>query len=59
MPIISGISYEIIKILSKYDKLFLMQVFTLPGILTQKITTREPDEKQIEVAVSALRKVVT
>lgn len=58
MPIISGISYEIMKFLSKHDKNILIKIFTLPGIITQKITTREPDDKQIEVAMTALKGVV-
>ena len=55
LPAIAGISYEIIKIGSKYEKSILSRVLTYPGRLIQKITTKEPDEKQLEVAIAALK----
>ena len=53
-PLVAGIAYEIIKITSKYQNIFT-KTLILPGLLMQKITTREPDEKQIEVAIAALK----
>ena len=53
-PVVAGIAYEIIKIAGKYQNPFT-RVLILPGLLMQKITTREPDEKQIEVAIAALQ----
>ena len=58
MPLIAGISYEIIKFLAKHENVYLLKMFTWPGVLTQKITTKEPDQKQIEIAIAALKKVV-
>ncbi len=53
-PIVAGIAYEIIKFAGKYQNP-LTKILILPGLLMQKITTREPDEKQIEVAIAALQ----
>src|SRR3989344_7512414 len=51
LPLIAAISYEIIKIKKSN---FLIKILTYPGTLLQKLTTKEPDEKQIEIAVKAL-----
>ena len=51
LPLIAAISYEIIKIKKRN---FLIKILTYPGTLLQKLTTKEPDEKQIEIAVKAL-----
>lgn len=58
MPIIAGIGYEIIKLASKYPNVKILRLFILPGMLFQKITTREPDEDQIQVAIEALKAVL-
>ncbi|MBP0979297.1 MAG: DUF1385 domain-containing protein [Oscillospiraceae bacterium] len=55
-PVIIGISYEIIKFTAKHDNKFT-RIFILPGLLLQKITTREPNDKQIEVAIDALKNI--
>jgi uncharacterized protein YqhQ len=58
LPIISGISYELIRFAGKFrNSRFVMGLFW-PGLMSQYLTTREPDEKQIEVALVALRAVV-
>ncbi|CAH2215022.1 conserved membrane protein of unknown function [Tepidibacter aestuarii] len=54
IPIVAGISYEIIKIAGKYDNVFV-RIISLPGMMLQKITTREPDDEQLEVALCALK----
>lgn len=57
LPLISGLAYEVIKLNKKYNiPLFKLMVF--PGLMLQKITTREPDEAQIEVALAALNEVI-
>ncbi|MFH2028940.1 MAG: DUF1385 domain-containing protein [Nanoarchaeota archaeon] len=58
IPIIAGFSYELLKLSSKYKNNILVKLITLPGILFQKITTKEPDEKQLEVAIISLKKVL-
>lgn len=58
LPFIAGISYEILKLGSKFEKNFIFKILVLPGIFLQKLTTREPDAKQIEVALESLKNVV-
>lgn len=53
IPIISGITYEIIKWLGKSNGKFA-QIISYPGLRLQELTTREPDDSQIEVAIAAL-----
>ncbi len=57
VPIVAGISYEIIKLLGKYDNIITKTV-SYPGMMLQKFTTKEPDDKQLEVALKALKSVV-
>lgn len=57
IPIVAGISYEIIKFAGKHDNL-LTKIISYPGMLFQYITTREPDDTQIEVAISSLKAVI-
>ncbi|MCL2048113.1 MAG: DUF1385 domain-containing protein [Defluviitaleaceae bacterium] len=58
LPLIAGISYEIsVKWASKHDN-FLVRAIIFPGMLLQRITTAEPDDSQIEVAVTALEKAM-
>ncbi len=58
IPIISGISYEGLKIGDKFRSGAVMSALNKPGLLLQKITTKEPSEKQIEVALASLKKVI-
>ncbi|MBD5631908.1 MAG: peptide chain release factor N(5)-glutamine methyltransferase [Clostridia bacterium] len=58
LPVIAGISYEILKLLAKFDNKFV-NIFKAPGMLLQKyLTTREPTEDMIEVAIAAFNKVL-
>ena len=58
LPLIAGISYEILKLLAKFDNKFV-DVFKAPGKLIQKLlTTRQPDEEMITVAIAAFNKVL-
>ena len=55
MPLIAGISYEVQKYSSKHlDKLWV-RILASPGLALQKITTKEPDESQLEVAIVAMK----
>lgn len=56
IPVIASISYEIIRLAGKYDNAFT-RIISLPGMLLQKLTTREPDRKMIEVAIVAVEAV--
>lgn len=58
LPLIAGISYEILKFLAKFDNKFVA-IFKAPGMLIQRtLTTREPDEEMIAVAIAAFNKVL-
>jgi len=53
VPLVAGISYEILKINSTYN-IPLLSLFTAPGLLMQRLTTRQPDKDQIKVAIAAM-----
>lgn len=57
IPIVAGISYEIIRFLGKYNNK-LTKIVAYPGMMLQNFTTKEPDDKQIEVAIAALKAVI-
>ncbi len=52
LPLIAGISYEFLRFGAKYE---FMRIFVYPGMWIQKITTKEPDDNQVEVAIKALK----
>ncbi|MCX7766511.1 MAG: DUF1385 domain-containing protein, partial [Candidatus Sumerlaeia bacterium] len=55
LPLVAGTAYELIKLSGRYyTRFWLFKLLVLPGILFQKITTREPDDQQLEVAIAAL-----
>lgn len=58
LPVVAGLSYEILKFAGKSNNK-LVKVLTKPGLWLQKLTTREPDDSQIEVALVALKEVLT
>lgn len=53
LPVISGLTYELIRWMGKSESR-ISQILAYPGLMLQKLTTREPDLKQIEVAIMAL-----
>lgn len=55
VPIVAGLSFEVLKITAKYQDSFWVRPFVLPGLWLQKITTQEPDEPQLEVAIASIR----
>ncbi|MGV1024443.1 peptide chain release factor N(5)-glutamine methyltransferase [Clostridium perfringens] len=55
LPVISGITYELIRWLGKSQGNFA-KIIAAPGLQLQKLTTREPDDSQIEVAIASLRR---
>ncbi len=57
IPLIVGLSYEVIKYAGKHKHSRAMRIIMYPGMLLQRLTTREPDISQIEVAVKALEGV--
>ena len=58
LPIIAGVSYEVLKFLARFDNKFF-KVLKAPGLLLQKaLTTREPTEDMVEVAIAAFNRVL-
>ncbi len=58
LPLIAGISYEVIRYSAKHPR-SLVRIVTLPGLLLQKITTQPPDDSQLDVAIRALDEALT
>ncbi len=58
LPLIAGISYELLKLSAKWQNNIVGRIFVFPGLLFQRITTKEPDISQIEVACEALKAVL-
>ncbi|HHW45620.1 MAG TPA: DUF1385 domain-containing protein [Clostridiales bacterium] len=57
IPLICGIGYELIRICGRYDNI-LTRIIAAPGLWLQRITTKEPDDGMIEVAITALMAVI-
>ncbi len=53
LPVVMGISYELIRIAGKYDNI-VTKIISAPGLWIQRITTKEPDGEEIECAIKAL-----
>jgi uncharacterized protein YqhQ len=58
LPLIAGISYEFLKWSARQQDNFIVRVLTAPGLWFQRLTTREPDDSQLEVALEALGKAL-
>ena len=58
LPLVSGISYEILKASARFPRNLILKLFSLPGLWLQKLTTNKPTNKQIEVAIMAVKKAV-
>lgn len=56
VPVIAGISYEIIRLAGKSDNI-LVRIISAPGMLMQRLTTREPDEEMVQVAIASVEAV--
>ncbi len=59
VPVIGGLAYEAIKLSGKHAKAWFVQPAIFPGLMLQKITTSQPDDSQLTVAMAALRAVLT
>ena len=57
LPIVAGVSYEVLRLLAKTNGKFFM-IFKAPGLLLQRITTREPEDGMIECAIAAFQMVL-
>ncbi len=56
IPVIAGVSFEFIRLAGKYDNTFV-NILSKPGLLLQKLTTREPDDDQIRVGMASVEAV--
>ncbi len=54
MPVVIGIAYELIRLAGRHDNAFT-RLISFPGLQLQKLTTREPDDSQLEVAIEAIK----
>lgn len=57
LPVVAGLSYELLKWAGRSDN-WLVRVLSIPGLYLQKLTTREPDDSQLEIAIAALKGVL-
>jgi uncharacterized protein YqhQ len=55
VPVVAGISYEVLQFNARHLESPIVRLLNLPGMLLQRLTTREPSDDQVEVALSALR----
>ncbi len=58
LPLVVGLSYELIRLSGRYRDSRLLRVLVWPGMLLQRLTTAEPSDDQIEVAIASLRAVL-
>ena len=58
IPVISAVSYEITRFTARHTNKKVVRILLAPGLTLQKLTTREPDDAQLEVAISALKTVI-
>ncbi|TKJ17114.1 metal-dependent enzyme [Candidatus Woesearchaeota archaeon B3_Woes] len=58
LPVIVGLSYEILKLADLFKENWFFSMINKPGLWIQRITTKEPTKKQIEVAIDSLKKVL-
>jgi uncharacterized protein YqhQ len=58
IPIIAGISFELLRLGARYQRSLVMRALMAPGLWLQKITTKPPDRSQIEVAITSFREVL-
>lgn len=57
LPLVVGISYEILRIAGRYDNI-ATRIISAPGKALQRLTTAEPDDSMIEVAIAAMKDVI-
>lgn len=57
VPLVAGLSYELLKWAGRSNN-WLVKILSMPGLYLQKLTTKEPDDKQLEVAIAAMKAVM-
>ncbi len=56
LPVVAGVSYEVIRLAGRFDNIFV-NIISAPGLLLQRLTTKEPDDEMIEVAIKSVEAV--
>ena len=56
IPVVAGVSYEVLKLMGKFDNK-VVDILSKPGLLMQRLTTREPNEQEVVVAIKAVESV--
>jgi uncharacterized protein YqhQ len=59
LPVLAGVSYEAIRLTARYADRPWMQILSAPNRALQRLTTREPDDEMLEVAITALKTVLS
>ena len=58
IPLVMGLSYELLKLSARFKNNMIIRILIFPGLLVQRITTKEPDDKQLEIGIRALRELL-
>jgi len=58
LPLVSALGFELIKLSGKFEKNFFVKMIITPGLWLQRITTKEPSDKQMEVGIASLKAVL-
>lgn len=58
IPVVAGVAYEVLRFAGRHSEWLVMKVISAPGMMFQLLTTREPDDSQIEVAIEAMKNVM-
>ena len=57
IPLVCGLGYEVLKLCGRYDNV-ITRIISAPGVWVQRITTKEPDDSMIEIAIAAMNEVI-
>ena len=57
IPLVCGLGYEVLKLCGRYDNI-ITRIISAPGVWVQRITTKEPDDSMIEIAIAAMNEVI-
>lgn len=58
LPVVAALSYEMLRLAARYERNLLVRLITFPGRFLQRITTREPDDGQLDVALASLAELL-
>jgi uncharacterized protein YqhQ len=58
LPLLAGLAFEVLRLGARFERLGLIRALMQPGLWVQRITTRQPDRDQVEVAIAAFREVL-